>query len=137
MAERYQVRGRRIWDSETDTYSPIYKTEQDANHVIGWLSVGGCKVVFKPLAEWQSAVLVDDKPASDPVNNPPHYTQGDIQCDDAIRAMLGPEGYSAYVRGTMLAYMWRLPHKGQAVLDAGKVRRYSDWLVEIVNKIYG
>jgi hypothetical protein len=95
---------------------------------------------FKPLTEWQDDKPEGDpveQPASDPVNNPAHYTQGDIQCDDAIRAMLGPEGYSAYVRGTMLAYMWRLPHKGQAVLDAGKVRRYSDWLVEIVNKIYG
>lgn len=139
MAERYQVRGRRIWDSETDTYSKMYQSEQYANRVIESISAE-CVVVFKTLAEWQDKKPASDpaeQPASDPVNNPPHYTQGGIQCDDAIRAMLGPEGYSAYVRGTMLAYMWRLPHKGQAVLDAGKVRRYSDWLVEIVNKIYG
>ena len=140
MAERYQVRGLRIWDSETDTYSKMFQNEGHARHIYNMLLCGKHALKFQPLSEWQ-----DEKPesdsaeqsASDPVNNPAHYTQGDIQCDDAIRAMLGPEGYSAYVRGTMLAYMWRLPHKGQAVLDAGKVRRYSDWLVEIVNKIYG
>lgn len=141
MAERYQVRGRRIWDSEMDTYSRLLPHEEYATQVRDFISkFEKHGLDFKPLAEWHDDNPASDpveQPASDPVNNPPHYTQGDIQCDDAIRAMLGPEGYSAYVRGTMLAYMWRLPHKGQAVLDAGKVRRYSDWLVEIVNKIYG
>ena len=140
MAERYQVRGRRIWDSETDTYSSLFTSTEEANYFMKFACADRSSWTFKPLSEWQDDKPESDsaeQPASDPVNNPPHYTQGDIQCDDAIRAMLGPEGYSAYVRGTMLAYMWRLPHKGQAVLDAGKVRRYSDWLVEIVNKIYG
>lgn len=141
MAERYQVRGRRIWDSETDMYSRLLPHEEYATQIRDFISkFEKDGLHFKPLDEWDDDKLESDpveQPASDPVNNPPHYTQGDIQCDDAIRAMLGPEGYSAYVRGTMLAYMWRLPHKGQAVLDAGKVRRYSDWLVEIVNKIYG
>ena len=140
MAERYQVRGRRIWDSETDTYSKLFGDKQEAEVIMGFVESEQSSLLFKPLSEWQDDKPASDpveQPASDPVNNPAHYTQGDIQCDDAIRAMLGPEGYSAYVRGTMLAYMWRLPHKGQAVLDAGKVRRYSDWLVEIVNKIYG
>ena len=140
MAERYQVRGRRIWDSETDTYSSLFTSTEEANCFMKFACADRSNWTFKPLSEWQDDKPESDsaeQPASDPVNNPPHYTQGDIQCDDAIRAMLGPEGYSAYVRGTMLAYMWRLPHKGQAVLDAGKVRRYSDWLVEIVNKIYG
>jgi hypothetical protein len=137
MAERYQVRGRRIWDSVQNTYSDLLSNIENTE---GLTCDDDHLWTFKPLSEWQDDKPESDsaeQPASDPVNNPPHYTQGDIQCDDAIRAMLGPEGYSAYVRGTMLAYMWRLPHKGQAVLDAGKVRRYSDWLVEIVNKIYG
>ena len=140
MAERYQVRGLRIWDSETDTYSKLFQNEGHARHIYNMLLCGKHALKFQPLSEWQDDKPASDaveQPASDPVNNPSHYTQSGIQCDDAIRAMLGPEGYSAYVRGTMLAYMWRLPHKGQAVLDAGKVRRYSDWLVEIVNKIYG
>lgn len=139
MAERYQVRGLRIWDSETDTYSRLFKFVANVKYGASRPDLL-TNLEFKPLDQWHDDNPASDpveQPASDPVNNPPHYTQGDIQCDDAIRAMLGPEGYSAYVRGTMLAYMWRLPHKGQAVLDAGKVRRYSDWLVEIVNKIYG
>jgi hypothetical protein len=139
MAERYQVRGLRIWDSETDTYSMLFESEGDAKHVIGWLTVDAVRLQFRPLDQWQDDKPASDQveqPANDPVNNPSHYTQSGIQCDDAIRAMLGPEGYEFYVRGTMTAYLWRLPHKGQAVLDAGKIRRYSDWLLEIVNQIH-
>ena len=32
MAERYQVRGRRIWDSETDTYSLLLTSTEEANY---------------------------------------------------------------------------------------------------------
>lgn len=57
MAERYQGRGRRIWDSETDTYSRLFDSEKDAKHWIGWITVDGARLLFKPLAEWK-----DDKP---------------------------------------------------------------------------
>ena len=77
MAERYQVRGRRIWDSETDTYSGLFGIVDNAEWVIKHRDVS--KFPFKPLAEWQ-----DEKPASDPVNHPSHYTQGSIECIDAI-----------------------------------------------------
>jgi len=108
MAERYQVRGLRIWDSETDTYSKLFQNEGHARHIYNMLLCGKHALKFQPLSEWQDDKPASDaveQPASDPVNNPSHYTQSGIQCDDAIRAMLGPEGYSAYVRGTMLAYM--------------------------------
>ena len=129
MAERYQVRGRRIWDSETDMYSPIYQTEQDANHVIGWLSVGGCKVAFKPLAEWQSAVLVDHKPEGDQVNHPSHYTQGSIECIDAIASALGHDAFIQFLRAQVIKYMWRLGCKGEALEDAKKGAWYVNRLV--------
>jgi hypothetical protein len=126
---RYQVRGRRIWDSETDTYSQLYESEQYANHVIGWLSVGGYKVVFKPLAEWQSAVLVDDKPERDDVNHPSHYTQGPIECIDAIASALGHDAFIQFLRGQVIKYMWRLGHKGDARQDAEKGTWYASRLV--------
>ena len=71
MAARYQVRGRRIWDSETDTYSQLHESERHANRVIGWISAGECIVAFKPLAEWQ-----DDKQESDPVEEPRYKAVG-------------------------------------------------------------
>ena len=47
---------------------------------------------------------------SDPVNHPEHYTGGDIECLDAIKAALG-ENYKYYVQGNLLKYIWRFPLK--------------------------
>lgn len=40
----------------------------------------------------------------DEVNHPSHYTNGDIECIDAIRAALGKEGFIAYCRGNAIKY---------------------------------
>ena len=48
----------------------------------------------------------------DLVNAPPHYRQGDIECIDAIRAMLTPEEFRGYVKGNVVKYCWRERHKG-------------------------
>jgi hypothetical protein len=47
---------------------------------------------------------------SDPVNHPDHYTNGEIECLDAIKAALG-ENYKYYVQGNLLKYIWRFPLK--------------------------
>lgn len=60
----------------------------------------------------------------DLVNHPPHYTFGDIECIDAIRAALGPAGFEAYLQGQILKYTWRWRHKGQCVDDLGKANWY-------------
>ena len=48
----------------------------------------------------------------DLVNAPPHYRQGDIECIDAIRAMLTPEEFRGFVKGNVVKYCWRERHKG-------------------------
>jgi hypothetical protein len=53
-----------------------------------------------------------DEPQADNVNHPPHYTAGDIECIDAIRAALGKDGFIAYCRGNAIKYAWRCEHKG-------------------------
>ena len=40
----------------------------------------------------------------DLVNHPPHYNQGDIECIDAIEAMLSPEEFIGYLRGNSFKY---------------------------------
>lgn len=50
--------------------------------------------------------------APDPVNNPPHYNQGAVECIDAIESALGPAGFRAYCKGNALKYIWREEHKG-------------------------
>jgi hypothetical protein len=67
---------------------------------------------------------------NDPINHPPHYTQGAIECIDAIRAMLSDEEWSGYVRGNVVKYMWRYRHKGGRS-DLEKARWYlARWLAD-------
>jgi hypothetical protein len=69
-------------------------------------------------------------PDPDPVNSPSHYTHGgDIECIDAIDAMLGREGSFQYYEGTMLKYLWRWRHKG-GVESLRKLRWFLDRLIE-------
>lgn len=65
----------------------------------------------------------------DPVNNPSHYTQGKIECIDAIEAALGQEGFLAFLRGQVIKYTWRAKLKGQEVEDSGKAKWYQDKMV--------
>lgn len=73
--------------------------------------------------------VADDTPAPDMVHHPPHYTQGGIECIDALAAALGEEGFRAHCRGNAIKYLWRGPHKGTAVQDYEKAQWYIDRLI--------
>ena len=68
-------------------------------------------------------------PLNDPVNHPAHYTQGGIECIDALKAALGFEGFKSYCRGNIIKYLWRTEHKNK-VQDLKKARWYLDRLIE-------
>jgi hypothetical protein len=70
--------------------------------------------------------------AADPVDAPDHYRQGEIECIDAVKAMLGAEGFAYWLRGNIVAYLWRLPHKGEAKKDAGKTRNLAERLERLL-----
>lgn len=63
---------------------------------------------------------------SDPVAHPPHYTNGDIECIDAIRSSLGISGFRAYCRGNAFKYIWRAPFKNNTEEDMKKAKWYID-----------
>ena len=65
----------------------------------------------------------------DMVNSPPHYSQGSIECIDAMKAALGAEGFSAYCRGNVLKYVWRTEAKN-GVQDLEKARWYLNRLID-------
>lgn len=48
----------------------------------------------------------------DAVNHPSHYTQGAIECIEAIKAQLTPEEFRGYCKGAAAKYIWRERHKG-------------------------
>lgn len=64
----------------------------------------------------------------DVINNPPHYTQGGIECIDAIRAALTDEEFRGYCKGNMLKYVWRERHKGGDE-DIQKAKTYANFLM--------
>jgi hypothetical protein len=66
----------------------------------------------------------------DMVAHPPHYTQGGIECIDALRESLGLEGFSAYCRGAAIKYLWRCDFKGRRVEDLRKAAWYINRLIE-------
>jgi len=68
-------------------------------------------------------------PAPDPVNHPPHYTQGGIECLDAIKASMPHQQFIGYLKGNQLKYVWRYEHKG-GIEDLKKAEFYLDRLME-------
>lgn len=65
---------------------------------------------------------------NDNVNNPAHYTQGGIECIDAIKSSMSPLEYAGFLKGNALKYLWRYRHKGKAVEDLKKAAWYLDRL---------
>jgi len=62
--------------------------------------------------EAAEALAKVDAKRVDPVNHPPHYNQGSVECIDAIRAALTDEEWRGYCKGNALKYIWRERHKG-------------------------
>ena len=55
-----------------------------------------------------------EKPKKDMINHPPHYTQGEIECIEAIKYInnkLHMEGYEGYCLGNFIKYIWRCNFK--------------------------
>lgn len=71
------------------------------------------------------------KPASDPTN-PDHYKVGGIETIEFIKAKLTFEEYQGYLKGNVLKYASRIGHKGDPVIDAGKLNWYSNALTQVL-----
>lgn len=63
------------------------------------------------------------------IEHPSHYTHGDVECIDGIRAALGNEGFKAHCAGCVIKYVWRYQHKG-GLKDILKAAEYLGWLAE-------
>ena len=77
-------------------------------------------------------ILEEEKQTKDLVNKPPHYNKGNIECIDAIEAMLTHEEYVGYLRGNSLKYRWRFRYKN-GIQDLEKAKWYENRLMEVLN----
>ena len=67
--------------------------------------------------------------SNDTVNHPAHYTQGGIECIDAIAAAVSDlSGIEAVCTGNAIKYLWRWKKKN-VVEDLKKARWYIDRLI--------
>lgn len=69
----------------------------------------------------------------DPVDRPPHYNQGAVECIDAIETALGREQFIGFLRGQVIKYSWRTGHKDDPVQDAAKAAWYQQLLIEVLS----
>lgn len=81
----------------------------------------------------------------DPVNRPQHYTQGGVECIDAIENSMSPEAFCGFLKANCIKYLWRYEHKnGLEDLQKAewylqrliKTQKTSDSLDKLVDNIY-
>ena len=82
--------------------------------------------------EWPRSATPSEEPKRkgrkmDPIN-PEHYKKGEIECIDAIRSALTEDEWRGFLKGTSMAYLWRLGHKDSVQQDARKTLWYVEWL---------
>lgn len=70
----------------------------------------------------------------DKVNNPKHYTFGEVECLDAIESALTPEEYRGYLKGVIIKYIWRSELKGEPIQDILKAEFYLKRLIQLRRK---
>lgn len=71
---------------------------------------------------------------ADNVNHPSHYTQGGIECIDALKAATaGLEGIEAVCTANAIKYLWRWKHKNgiedieKAIWYLERLRKEVHW----------
>ncbi len=89
---------------------------------------------YEVIEEKEDGMEKTDKPrpaeAGDAVNHPAHYTQGGIECIEALKAATaGLEGIEAVCTANAIKYLWRWKHKG-GVQDLDKAMWYIKRLKE-------
>lgn len=67
---------------------------------------------------------------NDNVNNPSHYTQGDIECIEAIKASMTVWEYRGYLKGNIQKYIWRYNDKLKPAEDLEKAQWYLNQLIK-------
>jgi hypothetical protein len=67
----------------------------------------------------------------DPVDHPAHYTQGSIECIEALESLgIGKD----FCRGNAMKYLWRLDAKDNPLQDARKALWYVTRLVALLER---
>lgn len=95
-----------------------------------------CHVPFVYDKAYFSFMFEVDKPSDknefDTVNNPQHYTNGGIECIDAMIAAYGKEAVMHFCQCNAFKYQWRFDKKN-GVEDLKKAEWYNNKYIELKN----
>jgi hypothetical protein len=68
----------------------------------------------------------------DNVNHPSHYTNGSVECIDAIQSALTPEEFEGYCKANAMKYLWRAGRKKDKAEDLRKANWYISKLISVI-----
>lgn len=63
------------------------------------------------------------------VDQPDHYTTGQIECIDYLKDNMTPEGFKGYLEGCAKKYLHRFKYKSNPLVDLSKAMWYTDRLI--------
>lgn len=119
------------YDKETkdwiDAYACVFHEMSDdmLNKCYNWY-----KELDSAACENTEAECCDKEPDIDMVNHPSHYTQGGIECIDALKAAtVSKTGIEAVCTANAIKYLWRYEEKN-GIEDVKKARWYIDRLIK-------
>ena len=111
----------------TDQYSCIFHKMSDdmLNKCYNWY-----KELDPAACENDEDDCCEVEPDADMVNHPAHYTQGGIECIDALKAAtISKTGIEAVCTANAIKYLWRYEEKN-GIEDVKKARWYIDRLIK-------
>ena len=114
-------------DEYTDTYACVFDEMSDnmLNKVYNWY-----KELDPAACENAKDRCCNKDPNVDMVNHPDHYTQGRIECIDALKAAtVSKTGIEAVCTANAIKYLWRYEEKN-GIEDVKKARWYIDRLIK-------
>lgn len=97
------------------------------------------KEVAKAIDELRVRIETDEEfdritTKHDPVNHPSHYTQGNIECIDAMKAAYGKESVMHFCKCNAFKYQWRFDKKNGEE-DIKKAQWYQNKFLELQREL--
>lgn len=93
----------------------------------------GFEACWTAIAEYMTEKESDTNNVHDVVNHPTHYTQGGIECIDAMEAAFGAHELAVYCKIAAFKYIWRCEHKN-GLEDVKKAVWYLNKYIELMEK---
>ena len=122
---------KNLYDEQTDVFTDnngcVFDEmdEQMVEKIYGWY-----KELDQAACENAKAECCNKEPDADMVNHPVHYTQGGIECIDALKAAtVSKTGIEAVCTANAIKYLWRYEEKN-GIEDVKKARWYIDRLIK-------